>query len=61
MKCGGIITAFSLKKTDSGANIGILSYEYPPNFYGGVGIHVGELTRSLAIRNYHVHVFTANM
>ncbi|PQV43482.1 glycosyltransferase family 4 protein [Methanohalophilus euhalobius] len=61
MKCGGIITVFSLKKTDSGANIGILSYEYPPNFYGGVGIHVGELTRSLAIGNNQVHVFTSSV
>ncbi|WP_305064351.1 glycosyltransferase family 4 protein [Methanococcoides sp.] len=61
MKCGGIGTVFSLKKTDSGANIGILSYEYPPNFFGGVGIHVGELTRSLAIGNDQVHVFTSNV
>ncbi|SES66906.1 Glycosyltransferase involved in cell wall bisynthesis [Methanococcoides vulcani] len=52
---------FSLKKPDFGANIGILSYEYPPNFFGGVGIHVDELTKSLAIGNDQVHVFTSNV
>ncbi|NPE27785.1 glycosyltransferase family 4 protein [Methanococcoides sp. SA1] len=57
----GVITVFSLKKTDSGANIGILSYEYPPHFFGGVGIHVDELARSLAIGNDQVHVFTSNV
>ena len=41
-------------------NVGILSYEYPPNIYGGVGIHVGELTGHLANSVSQVHVFTAH-
>lgn len=40
-------------------NIGILSYEYPPKIFGGVGIHVSELSRHLATGNNQVHVFTS--
>ena len=47
-------------KTDE-MNVGFLSYEYPPNIYGGVGIHVGELTGHLANSINQVHVFTAHV
>jgi len=42
-------------------NIGILSYEYPPKIFGGVGVHVSELTRHLAAGNNQIHVFTSNV
>ena len=48
------------QKTDE-MNIGFLSYEYPPMIYGGVGIHVGELTRHLANNISQVHVFTSHV
>lgn len=48
------------QKTDE-INVGFLSYEYPPNVYGGVGIHVGELTRHLANSINQVHVFTSHV
>jgi len=41
--------------------IGILSYEYPPKIFGGVGIHVSELSRYLAAGNNQVHVFTSHV
>jgi starch synthase len=36
--------------------IGILSNEYPPNVYGGAGVHVEYLTRELAAHGHRVHV-----
>ncbi len=42
-------------------NVGIISYEYPPLIYGGVGIHVDELTRHLANNISQVHVFTSHV
>ena len=42
-------------------NVGTLSYEYPPQIYGGVGIHVYELTRHLANSISQVHVFTSHV
>jgi len=48
------------QKTDE-INVGFLSYEYPPNVYGGVGIHVDELTRHLANSINQVHVFTSHV
>ncbi|NOR46923.1 MAG: glycosyltransferase, partial [Methanosarcinaceae archaeon] len=49
---------FGQQKTD-GMSVGFLSYEYPPNIYGGVGVHVNELTRHLAQSIQQVHVFTS--
>jgi alpha-maltose-1-phosphate synthase len=34
----------------SGVQIDILTREYPPNIYGGAGVHVNELTRALRSR-----------
>jgi len=48
------------KKTDR-MNIGILSYEFPPKIFGGVGVHVSELTRHLAESVQQVHVFTSHV
>jgi alpha-maltose-1-phosphate synthase len=38
--------------------IGILTNEYPPNVYGGAGVHVEYLTRELAGLGHAVHVFS---
>ena len=35
-----------------------LSLEYPPNIYGGVGVHVARLTEALQIANVQVQVRT---
>lgn len=48
------------QKTDE-MNVGFLSYEYPPKVYGGVGIHVDELTGHLANSISQVHVFTSHV
>ncbi len=42
-------------------SVGFLSYEFPPNIYGGVGVHVTELTRHLAESIRQVHVFTSHV
>ncbi len=36
-------------------NIAILTNEYPPNIYGGAGVHVEYLTRELARLDGHAH------
>jgi glycogen synthase len=36
--------------------ISILSNEYPPNIYGGAGVHVGYLTRELAALDNKKHI-----
>ena len=36
--------------------IAILSNEYPPNVYGGAGVHVEYLTREIAALGHQVHV-----
>ena len=36
--------------------IGILTNEYPPNVYGGAGVHVEYLTRELAALDDGVEV-----
>jgi len=46
------------QKTDQ-MSIGFLSYEFPPNVFGGVGVHVNELTRHLVECGQQVHVFTS--
>ncbi len=38
--------------------IGILTNEYPPNVYGGAGVHVEYLTRELAGLGHAVHVLS---
>jgi starch synthase len=41
-------------------NIVILTNEYPPNIYGGAGVHVEYLSRALARlagKNHHIQVF----
>jgi glycosyltransferase involved in cell wall biosynthesis len=48
------------QKTDE-ISVGFLSYEFPPKIYGGVGVHVGELTRHLAESIRQVHVFTSHV
>ncbi len=35
--------------------IAILSNEYPPNVYGGAGVHVEYLTQNLALLDNHAH------
>ena len=40
-------------------SIGFISYEFPPNVFGGVGVHVSELTRHLAKSIGQMHVFTS--
>ncbi len=52
--------ATGLQKAD-GVSVGILSYEYPPTIFGGVGVHVTELTRHLAESIQQVHVFTSHV
>ena len=42
-------------------SVGFLSYEFPPKIFGGVGVHVSELTRHLAESIQHVHVFTSHV
>ncbi len=40
----------------------MLSREYPPEVYGGAGVHVAELVRALRARadlSAHVHAFGA--
>ncbi|MCC5949346.1 MAG: glycogen synthase [Nitriliruptoraceae bacterium] len=40
--------------------VGILTKEYPPEVYGGAGVHVGELARALAAEvDVRVHAFGA--
>ena len=42
-------------------NIAILTNEYPPNVYGGAGVHVEYLTRELAALDggrHHVQVLS---
>src|SRR6187551_948769 len=42
--------------------VDILSKEYPPEVYGGAGVHVAELVRALRARDdveAHVHAFGA--
>lgn len=46
------------QKTDD-MSIGFISYEFPPNVFGGVGVHVSELTRHLAGSIGQMHVFTS--
>ncbi len=46
---------------DDDMKIGILSYEYPPKIFGGVGVHVSELSKHLATGNKQVHVFTSHV
>jgi starch synthase len=41
---------------DFGMRIGILTNEYPPNVYGGAGVHVEYLTRELAALDEGRHV-----
>ena len=36
--------------------IAMLTNEYPPNVYGGAGVHVEYLTRELAAAGHFVHV-----
>ena len=36
--------------------IAMLTNEYPPNVYGGAGVHVEYLTRELAAAGHYVHV-----
>src|SRR3954452_13935178 len=38
--------------------IGILTNEYPPNVYGGAGVHVEYLTRELAGLGHEVRVLS---
>ncbi len=40
-------------------SVGFLSYEFAPKIFGGVGVHVTELTRHLAESIRQVHVFTS--
>ncbi len=41
----------------NGMRIDLLTREYPPNIYGGAGVHVAELTRALrAVPDVHVRV-----
>ena len=48
-----------------GVRVDILTREYPPEIYGGAGVHVAELVRALralptmADEEYHVHAFGA--
>ena len=37
--------------------IAILTNEYPPNIYGGAGVHVGYLTREMAKLDGGKHSF----
>lgn len=42
--------------------VDVLSKEYPPEVYGGAGVHVAELVRALRVRDdltTHVHAFGA--
>jgi glycosyltransferase involved in cell wall biosynthesis len=48
------------QKTDE-MSVGFLSYEFPPKIFGGVGVHVTELTRHLAESLSQVHVFTSHV
>ncbi len=48
------------QKTDD-ISVGFLSYEFPPKIFGGVGVHVTELTRHLAASLSQVHVFTSHV
>ncbi len=48
------------QKTDE-ISVGFLSYEFPPKIFGGVGVHVTELTRHLAESLSQVHVFTSHV
>ncbi len=42
-------------------SVGFISYEFPPKIYGGVGVHVTELTRHLTENIGQVHVFTSHV
>ncbi|MGP8336826.1 MAG: glycosyltransferase [Methanosarcinaceae archaeon] len=48
------------QKTDD-ISIGFLSYEFPPHTFGGVGVHVSELTMHLVESVGQVHVFTSHV
>jgi alpha-maltose-1-phosphate synthase len=45
----------------SGHRVGLLTKEYPPEVYGGAGVHVAELARALAdLVDLEVHCFGAD-
>src|SRR6476619_4056860 len=48
----------SVCSLQSTMKIGILTNEYPPNVYGGAGVHVEYLTRELAGLGHAVHVLS---
>ena len=52
----GITDCVSPSCYDSLMRIGILSNEYPPNVYGGAGVHVEYLTRELAAADEGRHL-----
>lgn len=44
----------------SGLQVGLLTKEYPPEVYGGAGVHIAELARALAtLVDVQVHAFGA--
>lgn len=49
------------QKNTDGISVGFISYEFPPKIFGGVGVHVNELTRYLAKSIQQVHVFTSHV
>jgi len=49
------------QKNTDGISVGFISYEFPPKIFGGVGVHVSELTRHLAKSIQQVHVFTSHV
>jgi starch synthase len=49
------------KKNTDGISVGFISYEFPPKIYGGVGVHVSELSRHLSKSIQQVHIFTSHV
>ena len=48
-------------RTTAGPRVGLLTKEYPPEVYGGAGVHVAELARALTDRvELAVHCFGAD-
>ena len=41
--------------------IALLTLEYPPNVYGGLGVYSGELARRFVKLGHEVHVFSMNL